>query len=131
MNGYGENLLFHIAYEGRRSVEVIQMLLEGNPKKRTSHVKNNKGQLPINIVGYSNNAPVEVVKLLLGVSVGDRIEQLRLQGWRIGVEELVKDSKDLSVAVKIGGNGSFYIVIGIGHMDLEDKLEEQVWVLVT
>jgi hypothetical protein len=26
---------------------------------------------------------------LLRVSVGDRIEQLSLQGWRIGVEELV------------------------------------------
>jgi hypothetical protein len=89
MNGYGENLLFHIACEGRRSVEAIQMLLEGNPKKRTSHMKNNKGQLPINIVGYSNNAPVEVVKLLLGVSVGNQIEQLSLQGWRIGMEELV------------------------------------------
>ena len=42
------------------------------------------------------------------------------------MEELVKDSKDLSVAVKIGGDGSFYIVIGVGH--LEDKVEEQVWV---
>ena len=80
-------LPIHIACEWRRSVEVVQMLLDSDPESKTIHAISREGRLPIDIVGY-NNAPVEVVKLLLRVSVGDRINQLSLQGWRIGVEEL-------------------------------------------
>jgi ankyrin repeat protein len=81
-------LPIHIACEWRRSVEVVQMLLDSDPESKTIHAISREGRLPIDIVGY-NNAPVEVVKLLLRVSIGDRIQQLGLHQWRIVMEELI------------------------------------------
>jgi len=63
--------------------------LESDPEKKKIHTKSSKeGQLPIDIFGH-NNGPVEVVRLLLRVSIGDRIQQLGLGEWRICMEELI------------------------------------------
>jgi ankyrin repeat protein len=81
-------LPIHLACESNAPVEVIQLLLESDVGKKSIFEKDEDGQLPINnACVFDGN--VEVVKLLLKARIGDRIDQLGLAQWRIGVEELI------------------------------------------
>jgi ankyrin repeat protein len=81
-------LPIHCACETNAPVEVIQLLLESDVDKKSILVKDKIGQLPIHCA-YGEDGNVEAVQLLMQASIGDRIEQLGLQQWRIGIEELI------------------------------------------
>ncbi len=75
--------------------------MDSDDDKKTILEKDHLGRLPIHwACGHS--APVEVIQLLLQASICDRIEQLGLAQWIIGVEELInamteEDSKTKKV----------------------------------
>jgi hypothetical protein len=83
-------LPIHYACEEGAPVEVIQLLLNSDTDKKTILEKDDNGRLPIHSA-CQYAAPVEMIKLLLQASICDRIEQLGLAQWKIGVEELIND----------------------------------------
>jgi hypothetical protein len=91
-NGIGQ-LPIHIACWKNAPVQVVQLLLASDMEKKTILEKDNNGRrLPIHIA-CEVNAPVEVIQLLLQASICDRIEQLDLEQWRIGVGDLINAIK--------------------------------------
>ncbi len=84
-------LPIHLAACSRRaSGAVIQLLLDSDTEKKSILKKDNKGRLPIH-TACLHNGPVEVIQLLLQASICDRIEQLGLARWKIGMEKLIND----------------------------------------
>jgi hypothetical protein len=81
-------LPIHLACGKYASVKAVQLLLDSDIEKKSILEKDNVGWLPINYA-CGANTPVEKLRLLLQVSIGNRIEQLGLEQWRIGVEELI------------------------------------------
>jgi hypothetical protein len=83
-------LPIHLACEEGAPAEVIRLLLDSDTDKKSILEKDGDGQLPIHLACL-NNGHVEVIQLLLQVSMCDRIEQLGLARWKIGVEKLIND----------------------------------------
>jgi ankyrin repeat protein len=86
---YGR-LPIHKVCERAAPVEVIQLLLDNDAEHKTIFEKDHRGRLPIHIA-CEVNAPVAVIQLLLQASICDRIEQLGLAQWKVGMEKLINE----------------------------------------
>jgi predicted Fe-S protein YdhL (DUF1289 family) len=87
-------LPIHVACSHRSPEEVIRWLLDSDTEKETVLEKDDKGRSPIHIA-CSHRFPAAVIRWLLDrwlleASIRDRIEQLGLAEWKIGMEKLVK-----------------------------------------
>lgn len=83
----GKLPIHHAAFRGA-SARVMQLLLEYDNGNQSLFRKTNLGSLPIQ-EAIEGDAPINSIRFLLRVMLGGRIQQLGLQRWREGVEQLI------------------------------------------